>query len=201
VVLVNPIDVDVKFDAYIACADGQLHKMDTILKIKSGETMSFLALGGNGGQGGNGGNGEHGGKGYKYGTFLVLSFIEPICEYAWRTGDRMQLVTVAVLMAILVATEEMAVTQVKAVMVDLEEPFESLFPKPTLISLRSVTVVPLIILAEEGVQQGYQGSEASLFRVILLRPLSKINFSIRRWRKGWGRRLVIHVYNNGHRRY
>ena len=93
-------------------------------------------------------------------------------------------------MAVLVVMEEMAETQVKAVMVDLEEPFESLLPKPTRISLCSV--VPLRILAEEGVQQGHQGPEASLFGVILPRPLSEINFS-RPWRKGWGRRLVIHV--------
>jgi hypothetical protein len=102
-------------------------------------------------------------------------------------------------MAILVATEEMAVTQVKAVMVDMEEPFESLLPKPTLISLSSVVVLPSIILVEEGVQQGNQGSEASLFRVILPRPLSEINFSIRHRRKGWGRRRLIHVFNKENR--
>ena len=50
------------------------------------------------------------------------------------TVERMQLKVIRVLMALLVVTEEMAVTQVKAVMVDLEEQFESLFPKPTLIS-------------------------------------------------------------------
>ena len=61
----------------------------------------------------------------------------------------MQQDIVTVLMVALVATEEMAVTQVKAVMVDLEEPFECLFPKPTLISLCSM--VPPTILAEEGV--------------------------------------------------
>jgi hypothetical protein len=82
VVLANPMDADVKLDASLVCADGQLQKMDTVLKIKSGETMSFLALGGNGGQGGHGGNGQHGGKGFEYGAFLVLSFIEPISKYA-----------------------------------------------------------------------------------------------------------------------
>ena len=46
----------------------------------------------------------------------------------------MQLKAITALMALLVATEEMVVTQVKALMVDLEEPFESLFPKMTLIS-------------------------------------------------------------------
>ena len=46
----------------------------------------------------------------------------------------MQLKAITALMALLVATEEMVVTQVKVVMVDLEDPFESLFPKPTLIS-------------------------------------------------------------------
>ena len=61
----------------------------------------------------------------------------------------MQLDTVQVLMAVLVVMEEMAVTQVKAVMVDLEEPFEYLLPTPTLISLCSV--VPSSILVEEGV--------------------------------------------------
>jgi hypothetical protein len=71
-------------------------------------------------------------------------------------------------MAVLVATEEMAVTQVKAVMVPLEETFESLFPKPTLISFGFVTEVLSTILAEEGVRQGAQGLEASLFVVILL---------------------------------
>ena len=91
----------------------------------------------------------------------------------------MQMQTVKVLMAVLVATEEMAATQVQAATVDLEEPFESLFPKPTLISLRSVTVVPSSILTEEGIQQGHQGSEASVFRVILPCTLSEINFSLR----------------------
>ena len=81
----------------------------------------------------------------------------------------MQLAPVMELMAVVVVTEEMAVMQVKAVMVDLEEPFEFLLQKPTLISLCSV--VPSIILVEEGVQQGNQGPEASLFKVILPRPL------------------------------
>ena len=40
----------------------------------------------------------------------------------------MQLDIVVEQMAVLVVTEEMAVTQVKAVMVVLEEPFESLLP-------------------------------------------------------------------------
>ena len=188
VVLPNPIDADVNLDASIVC-NGKLQKMDTILKINLGELMSFLTLGGHGGNGGNGGNGERGGKGYRYDAFLVLSFNGSISEYAWRTGGRMQLVPVEVLMAVVVVTEEMAVTQVKAVMVDVEEGFESVLPKPTLISLCSV--VPSSILAEVGVQQGYQGSEASLFRVILPRPLSEINFSIRCWRSGWERWLVI----------
>ena len=164
VVLPNPIDADVKLDASIVSTAGKLQKMDSILKINPRKSMCFLALGGHGGDGGNGGNGGHGGKGLRYGTFLVLSFNEFISEYAWRTGGGMQLDTAVVLMAVVVVTEEMAVTQVKAVMVDQEETFESLLPKPTLISLCSV--VPSIVLVEEGVQQGYQGSEASLFRVI-----------------------------------
>jgi hypothetical protein len=94
-------------------------------------------------------------------------------------------------MAVPVVTEDMAVTQVKAVMVDLEEEFESLFPKPTLISLCSV--VPPNILAEKGVQQGNRGKEVSLFRAILPRPLSEINFSIRKLEEGWGRRLIAYV--------
>ena len=197
VVLANPIDADVKLDASFVCTTGRLQKMDTVLKINSGESMCLLASGGNGGHGGHGGHGQNGGKGFKYGAFLELSFKESISEDTCKTGDRMQLNTDMVLMAVLVAMEEMAVTQVKAVMVDLEEPFESLFPKTTLIS--SCSVVPSIILAEEGVQQGNQESEVSLFRVILLRPLSKINFSIRQWRKGRGRWLVIHVFNKARR--
>jgi len=157
--------------------------------------MCFLAWGGHGGHGGNGGNGQNGGKGFKYGAFLVRFFNKSISEYAWRTGERMQLYTAAVLMAVLVAMEEMAVTQVEVAMLDLEEPFESLFPKPTLIFLFLCSVVPSIVLAEAGVQQGNQGSEASLFRVILPHPLSEINFSISYWRKGWARRLVIHIFN------
>ena len=51
-------------------------------------------------------------------------------------------------MAVEVAVEEMAVTQVEAVMVDPEEGFESLFSKPTLISLCSL--VPSKMLAEKG---------------------------------------------------
>ena len=50
----------------------------------------------------------------------------------------MQSVSKSQLMSVMVVTEEMAVTQVKALMVDLEEPFKSLLPKPTLISLCSV---------------------------------------------------------------
>ena len=73
VVLDNPIDVDVKLDAYIAQADGQLQKIDTALKINSSEWSSFLAVGGNGGQGSNGGNGQQGRKGVRYGAFLLLS--------------------------------------------------------------------------------------------------------------------------------
>jgi len=165
-VLANPIDADVKLDGSIVCTAGRLQNMHTVLKIKSGELMAFLAAGGNGAHGGSGGDGQNGGKGFMYGAFLVISFNESISEYAWRTVERMQLDTVTVLMAVMVATEEMAVTQVQAVMVDREEPFESLFPKPTLISLRSVAVVPSIFLPEEGVLRGNQGSEASLFRVI-----------------------------------
>ena len=198
VVLANPIDVDVKLDAYIGAAD-KLQKMDNVLKIKSGESMSFLAWGGNGGHGGNGGNGQHGGKGYRYGVFRVLSFIEPIAEYTWRTADLMQLVTVMVLMAVLVAAEEMEVTQVQAAMLGVEEPFESLFRKPILISLSSVAMVPSVILVEEGVQQGNQELEASLFRVILLRLLSEIEFFIRHGRIRWVRRLVIHLFNKERR--
>ena len=107
----------------------------------------------------------------------------------------MQINTNPVLMANLVAKEELAATQVQAVMVEMEEPSKSLLSMPTPISLCSL--VPLIVLAEGGAQQGNQGSEASLFRVILPRHLSEINFSIRHWRKGWGRRLAIHAYNNG----
>jgi hypothetical protein len=191
VVLPNPIDVDVKL-VYTA---GRTEKLDNTLKIDSGESMSFLAMGGNGGNGGNGSKGQNGGKGKEYGAFLVLPFNESISEYAWRTVDWMQLNTNPVLMEILVATEELAVTQVKAVMVEMEEPFKSLFLKPTLISLCSL--VPPNVPAEGGVQQGNQGSEVSLFRVILPRPLSEMIFSIRHWRKGWGRRLAIHAYNNG----
>ena len=138
VILPNPIDADVKLNASMVSTAGQRQKIDTILKINPGKSMSFLALGGHGGDGGNGGDGEHGGMGYRYGTFLVLSFNEYISEYAWRTGGWMQLIRAMVLMAVLVVTEEMAVTQVKAVMVDLEEPFKSLLPKLTLISLFSV---------------------------------------------------------------
>jgi hypothetical protein len=142
VVLAKPIDADVKLDGSIVCTAGRLQNVHTVLKIKSGELMAFLAAGGNGAHGGNGGDGQNGGQGFMYGAFLVLSFNESISECAWRTADRMQLHTVTVPMAVLVATEEMAVTQVQAVMLDLEEPFKSLFPKPILISLLSVAVVP-----------------------------------------------------------
>ena len=93
VVLANPIDVDVKLDASIVKSSGELQKMDTLLNIKSGQTMCFIALGGHGGNGGHGGHGQDGGKGYRHGTFLVLSF-NKISEYALRTGDWMQLVPV-----------------------------------------------------------------------------------------------------------
>ena len=195
VVLANPIDVDVKLDAYIGAAN-KLQKMDTVLKIKSGESMSFLAWGGNGGHGGNGGNGQHGGRGRRYEHF---SFTEYISEYAWRTVEVMQLVTVMVVMAVLVVMEEMAATQVQAVTLDVEEPFESLFRKLILISLSSVAMVLSVILVGEGVQQGNQGSEASLFRVILLRLLSEINCFIRHGGIRRVRRLVIYLFNRERR--
>ena len=69
VVLANPIDVDVKLDASIVSSSGELQKMDTLLNIKSGESMYFLALGGHGGNGGHGGHGQDGGEGYRHGTF------------------------------------------------------------------------------------------------------------------------------------
>ena len=190
VVLANPIDADVKLEASIVCPAGRLQKLDTIMKINLGESMCFHALGGHGGNGGNGGNGQHGGDGYKYGAYLTI-LNESIAEYAWKTVERMQLNTPQVVMVVLVAEEEMAVTQVVAVMVDLEDPFEFLFPKPTLISLCSM--VPPTILPEEAVQQVNQGSEASLFRIILPSPLSEINFSIRQWRKRWARWRLIQL--------
>lgn len=124
--------------------------------------------------------------------FLVLSF-NKFSEYVLRTGAWMQLVPVTdltVLMAVMVVTEDMAVTQVKAVMVELEEQFESLFPMPTLIFFFSV--VQPNILVEKGVLQGNWGKEVTLFRAILPRCLSEINFSTRFWRNGWGRGLVTH---------
>ena len=44
----------------------------------------------------------------------------------------------------------------------VEEPFESMFPKPTLISFQVGSLMEVLsnILAEEGVQQGGQGLEA-----------------------------------------
>jgi hypothetical protein len=128
VVLANPIEVDVQLDASIVYSNGQRQKVDTILKLSLGESICFYAFGGNGGNGGHGGHGQHGGEGIRFGAFLVLYFNEPISEYAWRTGDGMQLDTVTAVMGVLEAMEEMAVTQVEAVMVDQEEPFESLFP-------------------------------------------------------------------------
>jgi hypothetical protein len=62
VVLPNPIDAKVKFDASITAA-GWLEKMDTELTIKSGESICFRALGGHGGHGGDGA------KGVRYGGF------------------------------------------------------------------------------------------------------------------------------------
>jgi hypothetical protein len=68
-VLPNPIDADVKLDAFIDWT-GRVQRMDTILKIEAEKSMFFLALGGHGGNGGNGGNGEHGGNGYN-GTYAA----------------------------------------------------------------------------------------------------------------------------------
>ena len=100
--------------------------------------------------------------------FLLFSFNESISEYAGRTVEGMQLLTRRLLMAVLVATEEMVVTQVKVVTVDLEEPFKFLSPKPTLISFGSATEVLSNILPEEGLQQGGQGLEASHFVILLM---------------------------------
>ena len=72
-VLPTPVDADVKLEASIVCA-GQLQKMDKILRINSGESMCFHALGGHGGNGGNGGHGGHGANGSRYGAFPVFSF-------------------------------------------------------------------------------------------------------------------------------
>ena len=78
--------------------------------------MRFCALGGHGG--GDGVDGQHGGEGFKYGAFLTFLNI-----HFWIRLDNRgtkAIVSHKVLMALLVATEEMAVTQVKAVMVDVE---------------------------------------------------------------------------------
>ena len=93
VVLAHPVDAVVKIDAYFLHATEQLEKMDTILRIKPGEPMCFHALGGNGGRGGDGGSGGKGTTGMRFVAFLVLSFNESISEYAWRTGEKMQLDT------------------------------------------------------------------------------------------------------------
>jgi hypothetical protein len=98
VVLPNPIDVNVKLDASIVSTTGRQERMDTKLKINSGESMCFLALGGHGGNGGNGGNGERGLQGARYGAFLVLSLVnEFTSEYAWRTEGGIWAVTIMVL--------------------------------------------------------------------------------------------------------
>ena len=73
VILANPIDVEVKLHGSITKVSGQLQEVDTVLKIKSWESMSFLAVGGNGGRGGNGGNGQNGEKGYRSFSFLYPS--------------------------------------------------------------------------------------------------------------------------------
>ena len=85
VVLANPIDANVKIDAYFFHTTEQMEKMDTILKINPGGSMQFHALGGNGGCGGNGGNGQDGGNGVRYGAFSRYSpSIKFISEYAWE---------------------------------------------------------------------------------------------------------------------
>ena len=153
-VLTNPIDAAVQLGASIVSSAGSLQKMDTIMKVKSGELISFFTRGGHGGNGGHGGHGQHGGHGYRHGTFLVLSF-NKLSEYAWRTEEGMPIRNMTLLMAVMVVAEDMAVTQVEAVMVEPEEEFEFVFPKPTLISFFSVVLT--IILAGKGVQQGIWG--------------------------------------------
>ena len=76
VVLANPIGADVRLEASIVCAAGQLRKMDTIMKVNLGESMCFYALGGQAGNGGHGGYGEHGGKGYKYGALRFFNLLQ-----------------------------------------------------------------------------------------------------------------------------
>ena len=72
-VLPDPIDADVKVDASFVSPDGRLQKMDTVMKVNSGELIRLLALGGSGGNGGHGGHGQHGGKGFRYGVSLLCS--------------------------------------------------------------------------------------------------------------------------------
>ena len=78
----------------------------------------------------------------------TLLQLNPFLNTLGRTEEKMQLKTKMALMVVEVVTEEMAVTQVEAVMVDMEEKFDSLFPKPTLISLCLCSMVPSIFLGE-----------------------------------------------------
>jgi hypothetical protein len=66
VVLAHPIDIDVMIDANLVLPSGGSRRMDTILKMDAGESISLLAKGGDGGRGGDGGDGEHGGTGIRY---------------------------------------------------------------------------------------------------------------------------------------
>ena len=68
-VLVHPVDAEVYLDGSIVSTDGHLRKLDSLLKINPGDSMSFIALGGRGGDGGDGGDGGSGGKGLRYGAF------------------------------------------------------------------------------------------------------------------------------------
>jgi hypothetical protein len=86
-ILANPIDVDVKLDGDITKANGQWQEVDhSVLRLNSGESMSFLAVGGDGGRGGNGGDGQNGVSGSRYGAFLLLS-MNPFLNMLGEQGN------------------------------------------------------------------------------------------------------------------
>jgi hypothetical protein len=125
VVLPRPIDADVKINASLVFPSGKSQRMDTILKVDAGESISLLAAGGNGGHGGDGGRGQDGGNGVR--CDLPLSFLRRflflIVTEKTQTGDMTQLSIETGLMVVLVGMEEMEEMLARAVMVHLVEWF------------------------------------------------------------------------------
>jgi hypothetical protein len=124
VVLAQPLDADVMIEGELVYPSGEAQRIDTILKVDSGEQIHLRAKGGDGGRGGDGGNGQNGGAGVPY-VFLISAWLPLLLNPCGeQIADKMQLNSHTAPTVVLVEMEEMGEMPVVAVMVHLAEQYD-----------------------------------------------------------------------------